>query len=890
MRSEQVPSSSTFSRLALILSHNCGLLSLALQSKRVPILFTFLLFSLIFLIGIPKFHLDSSIESWLPNNDPAVTSLNKFKAQFGSDDGLFLVYRTKDRNIFSPRSLNTIRNFTADLENWEKLEPELLKISSEELQGLAKITSVQSIANERYEINSGDTLLSRPILPLGIIINRATAQAIEKITRAQEHLRLLLFSDSGEYGAVLLTTNFGSIAADVSFSSFHSDLTANDTLDVALENFALEVDKEVAGQSIKFKKTHPKEYNNLMLPLKALMVSDQYLAELEFYPIGTAAMVDYSNDIMTQASLLFLLALSIILMLLYSLFGSGSAVLWTILCVVSSAVWLLGCMSWLEVASTQLIILSIFLMLGVGVADCVHVINSYSLFRGEGEGHLKALQNAYEKVAVPIFLTTFTTMAAMLMIAISGTDHFITFGVTSAIGVFLNFSFTIIILPILLDIWHPISSKNHGKKKISSGYLRSLLLSLKLNLSLLFERSLVSWLLGAKWLPKLLLQIPNFSFRGRYFISAVFFGLIILCGFGITRLKIDTNLTELFKEDTRLRQAYSVVDKHMAGTGSMEIVIDLKQSESFADLKVLQSLLSLQKVLEEKYSEYILRTHSLADIVVSLNNTLNDGLIGADELPPNSNSVVQMLSLINNSNPEKRRRIVSDDLAVSHITIQLKNASSSEYASLFKGIENELSLILDELSGTYPEIEYGVTGTVALMMRMGDVLSNAQFKSLVLVIIVISGILLVSLGSLTGGILAVVPNLLPPVVSFGLMGLLGVPLDTDTLMIAPLIIGIAVDDTIHFVTHYRMGLARGLTINQSLATTLNHVGRAVTFTTLILGVSFLILGLSDYLGIARAGLFGSLAIFIALLCDLLFLPALIHIFKPNFGINVPLDH
>ena len=228
---------------------------------------------------------------------------------------------------------------------------------------------------------------------------------------------------------------------------------------------------------------------------------------------------------------------------------------------------------------------------------------------------------------------------------------------------------------------------------------------------------------------------------------------------------------------------------------------------------------------------------------------------------------------------------MSDDFSQSHVTIQLRNASSKEYNELFGDFETDLQNILEPLRVSYPDMDYGVTGTYALMLQMGEVLSQSQYKSLSLAVIVISGILLVTLGSVSGGFLSIIPNILPTVSAFGLMGLLGVPLDADTLMIAPLIIGIAVDDTIHFVTHYRMNLSRGSSITEALKYTIDEVGRAVTFTTLILGISFLILGFSDYLGIARVGIFGSFAIFIALICDLLFLPALIHVFRPKFGVN-----
>jgi predicted RND superfamily exporter protein len=144
---------------------------------------------------------------------------------------------------------------------------------------------------------------------------------------------------------------------------------------------------------------------------------------------------------------------------------------------------------------------------------------------------------------------------------------------------------------------------------------------------------------------------------------------------------------------------------------------------------------------------------------------------------------------------------------------------------------------------------------------------------------------MLTLGSIQGGLLSIIPNLIPAFLSFGLMGLLGIPLDTDTLMIAPVIIGIAVDDTIHFMTHYRLELIRTRSMALALKSTVEDVGTAVIFTTMVLGMGFAIMGFSDYLGIAKIGLFGSLAIFVALLCDLFLIPALLHVFKPDFGVK-----
>jgi predicted RND superfamily exporter protein len=239
--------------------------------------------------------------------------------------------------------------------------------------------------------------------------------------------------------------------------------------------------------------------------------------------------------------------------------------------------------------------------------------------------------------------------------------------------------------------------------------------------------------------------------------------------------------------------------------------------------------------------------------------------------------------LFNSANPEERRALVSDDYSKSHISIQLKNAGSNEYAEFFEGIRKDISNEFDTLKDRYPNLDVEITGTFAMMMRLADDLSRNQFKSLAIAAVVISSLLMVTLGSLQAGAMSIVPNLIPATLVFGLMGLFGIPLDTDTLMIAPLIIGIAVDDTIHFISHYRMSLAENNDMQLALVDAIKEVGQAVTFTTLILGLGFFMLTFSDYLGLAKIGGFGSLAIFVALLCDLLFFPALIMIFKPKFG-------
>ena len=392
----------------------------------------------------------------------------------------------------------------------------------------------------------------------------------------------------------------------------------------------------------------------------------------------------------------------------------------------------------------------------------------------------------------------------------------------------------------------------------------------------------LTWLVSAEWLQPLLDRIPGFVERFRYMIAIMFFGGFIVCLYGATQVKIDSNLVELYSDDVPIGQAYDIVDDNMMGTGNMVIVVDTAVSDGIMDPAVLSSMDRLQTKIEDSYSDYIIRTNSLADLVKDTHAIMQS----SEEfrtIPDSQIAVSQLLYLFNSSNPEERRALVSDDFSKSHISVQLRNAGSEEYKDFFDEIQTDINNEFNKLTATYPELKVQITGSFALMMRLADDISKNQFKSLAIAAVVISLLMMLTLGSLQAGVMSIVPNLIPATLACGLMGLLGISLDTDTLMIAPLIIGIAVDDTIHFISHYRMSLAQNHNMKIALVESIKEVGQAVTFTTLILGCGFFMLTFSDYLRLAKIGGFGSLAIFVALLCDLLFFPALIMIFKPKFG-------
>ena len=861
---------------------------------RKTVLVLALLSTIFMAFGASRFVLDTSFDVWFSESDPAIEALDEFRDQFGSDDGLFIVYEAKDGDVFSNKSLTLISEITEVLDNYDQVSDDVwlekYGLSSEVVESLSHIKRVQSLTNIRIQRNEDDVLSSPRLVPKKIPSEASTLAEISAEADDQPSLPLFMFSKDHRYGAISITTDFGAIPMIQELSDDFSLFSDDDWSD----DFDASIDDDAVIQKIEYQPDEPALYIPFMKAITAITDQPRMIEHFNFYPIGNSAMISLAMDTLIQAAFLLVGMVVIINLLLWTLFRSASAVVLPQLAIGLSILFVIGGLSWLNLASTTLIALTVMLVIAVGVADCVHVMSSYLFFRRDGKEHDEALSKAYGKTGVPILLTTITTMAGMSSLAVTGMPMFVQFGLSSAAGVFFAFLYTIYLLPVLLNYWHPMPTKkletSKDDKRNGIKTLAFLLKAKVLGFLCFIANPIIRgakkiglvWLLSAEWLQPLLDRIPAFVERFRYAIAAIFIGLFIVCLYGATQVKIDSNLVELYSDDVPIGQAYDIVDENMMGTGNMVIVVDTARSDGIMDPALLGSMDRLQNKIEKSYSDYIIRTNSLADLVKDTHAIMQSSE-NYRTIPDSQIAVSQLLYLFNSSNPEERRALVSDDFSKSHISVQLRNAGSNEYKEFFKEIQQDINSEFNGLSESYPELKVQITGSFALMMRLADDISRNQFKSLAIAAVVISLLLMVTLGSLQAGVMSIVPNLIPATLAFGLMGLLEVPLDTDTLMIAPLIIGIAVDDTIHFISHYRMSLAQNHNMRIALVETIKEVGQAVTFTTLILGCGFLMLTFSDYLGLAKIGGFGSLAIFVALLCDLLFFPALIMIFKPKFG-------
>lgn len=875
------------------------------------VLGTIIALTLFFVFGIATLtRFDMTTDSFLDSEDPSILALNEYRRQFGSDDSVFLVYEARDGDVFSRQSLSAIQALTEDLQNWDTLNredyPRQIRGTLIDFDELKHIRRVQSIATLRVQKNEGDTLLSQRLVPSLLPDSEAELAEIKAAALAEQDYLLGFYSADARYGALLIQTDFGAQPSEDFTPAVNSDDVSladsfsTATLDDDYAGFDLTFDESAVVDEIDFSPTDMAGYTDFYNASST--VFEKYQDDFEFFAVGNPPLMEFMLSILTQLAYLGVAVVLIFFFLLWVLFRSFSAVVWPLVTIAVSMIWTAGITVWLGITISQMIGITALLVFSVGIADCVHVMSAYFSFRQQGLAHYDALSKSYGKTGLALLVTSLTTIAGIIALATSDILPIQVFSLMAAMGVALAFLFTIILLPLLLDIWHPgamggsasLADRLGSRWQSLPGVLKALYALVYLAaIFALLGIAIGSYIALAsaftyvvvQWQKPILQRIPRITQKHPFIILALFGSLFLSCAYGMSLLRIDTNMTELTREGNPMRVAYDVVDENMAGAQSMVIMVDSHQADGLLEPEVMRAIDQLQLRIETNYADQVTRSYSLANIVKDTFEKMNDDEASFYRIPETQQMISQLLYLFNSANPDDRRSLVSDDYSRANITLNIYNAGSYEYKQFFDNIAVDIDEVFAAAKAKKPELEVYLTGTMALMMRMADEVATSQFASFSLALGVISVIMVITLGSLQAGAIAMIPNVIPALLGFGLMGLLGVPLDTDTILIAPLIIGLAVDDTIHFMTHYRVELIRTKSIELALSSAINEVGQAVMFTTMVLGLGFALLSFSDYLGMAKLGFFGSLAIFVALLCDLFLIPALIIVFKPTFGLK-----
>jgi len=347
------------------------------------------------------------------------------------------------------------------------------------------------------------------------------------------------------------------------------------------------------------------------------------------------------------------------------------------------------------------------------------------------------------------------------------------------------------------------------------------------------------------------------------------FLLVALALFSASKIELSHNPLYWFQPNDFNRVSTEVIDKQMNGSVTIEVVVDSKTENGWNSPERLNKLNELSAELETYVDQYtsIGKVISLATIVKETNRALHENREGFYSIPNDANLVSQELLLFENSGSDDLEDVVDSQFSKARITVKLPWTDAVK-------AHDVLAHVRSEAEKTFPNDTVVTTGMIPLLI---NTFANSVFSSVrsyIIAFIAITFMMMLILGSVRIGLLSMIPNLTPIILGLLIMSMANIPLDMFTLLIGSIAIGLAVDDTIHFMHNFRRYYLESKDYKEAIEHTFFTTGKAMVITTIVLSLGFYAYTMANMISVQNFGLLTGSVIVMALLADLLLAPAL----------------
>ena len=791
---------------------------------------------------ITNFKLDASSDSLVLENDEDLRYYRTVNKAYGTDDFLVITWTPKT-DLLSDESLAGLQSLKSDLLKVDRIE---------------KVVSILDVPL----FNSPRITLSE----LSENVRTLQTEGVNKELAARE------FSESPIYSKLLASPDGKTTALLAMYKrdDKYFDLleTRNDLREIKWDGRLTE--KEAA--TLKKVSFEFKQYLTEVLDRQAREVQqvrnilDRYRDRADIFlggvPMITADMIDY---IESDLSIFGIAVTALMLLVLWLFFRSKR---WLLLPMLTCgiAVWMmigaLGLLDWrVTVISSNFVSILIIITLSL----TIHLIVRYGELYAENPDakQVDLVRDTVRLMFQPCLFTTVTTIVAFCSLVVSDIRPVIDFGWIMTLGISLAFVIAFIFFPSFLKMLSP-------KPSVSAHDITK----------------------------RLTIGIAHFTLHHKNKILVVFAALTVLACVGLNKLGVDNRFIDYFKDTTEIYRGMSVIDTQLGGTTPLEILIDADQKfydylemlekereeieidDPFAEHDDTQDenyWFHPNKLLEvEKIHDYL---ESLPEIgkVLSMGTTLKIvRFLNGGKVPEDYDLAVYRKVLPENARKSFLDPYLSEDANEIRISMRIEETDPRlNRGELIKKMKRHL---IDNMG--IAEDRISITGMAVLFDNMLQSLYTSQIKTLGLVFVAILIMFMILFRRVWLAVLAIIPNIFCAIFILGFMGWMNIPLDMMTITIAAIAIGIAVDDTIHYVHRFESEFQMDANYRHSVIRCHGSIGRAIYYTSITITVGFSILTLSNFIPTIYFGLLTGLAMILALLGDLLLLPLLIHQFRP----------
>lgn len=535
---------------------------------------------------------------------------------------------------------------------------------------------------------------------------------------------------------------------------------------------------------------------------------------------------------------LMMIATLICMVVMLCMTRSLRGVLAPIISVVGGLFITYGIAGWTQmyVDSTVLMIPTI-LAFAVAIAYNIHI---FSYFRGRMRIHgerRKAIIETMKEIGWSVFFCGFTTLVSLLSFLVIPIRPMHCVGVISSMSVLFVLLTSLIISPVLLSF---------GKsKRPIEGFT---------------EESDTRWTAAMVKLSDVVLRNPKK-------IGWSFLVVCILLCIGLWKIEAAFDIERTMGEDVPyVKEVMDVGRSELGSLYSYDLIVELPNDDEAKEPENLRRLDELQqKVIKYDLTK---RTTSILDVLKDLNQTLNDGDTACYRVPDTEEEVAQEILLYENAGGTESEYWVDYDYRRLRLMVEISDFNSAQ-------VEREMAQIQADAEALFPGAKITTVGNIPQYVTMMQYLVRGQMLSFVISILIIGVILMIAFQSIRVGLIGLIPNMMPAIFVGGYMGWMGVPLDMMTATLLPMMLGMAVDDTIHFINHSKLEFDRPQHYQSAIRRTFRVVGVAIVITSIITSAVFASFCTSACTMCINFGLMAIIGILSALVADLLVTPILV---------------
>jgi len=547
------------------------------------------------------------------------------------------------------------------------------------------------------------------------------------------------------------------------------------------------------------------------------------------YPIGFPQVrTEIAQRIMTEQSALMPMAVGALLIALFLLLRQLLDILTPLITAGISILWTFGLMGWLGIPINVVTSTVPILLIVVGSTEDVHLLAEFRHAQRCGKNTRIALEHMARKMGRTVLLTFITTYAGFLSVGLSGIEALSQFGLIASTGLLFNFIVTMIFIPAALSL--------AGRWQLD-GRTR------------LFEERTFKW------------SVTYWQFLTNHRWQA-FIALAVLTGvaaIGIPRIQVNHNPIDSLGARSPVAENIARLNDQFAGLESVSVVLESGIHETFLHSRYLDELVKVQRFIQEMDSS--MSVTSFADYLVLLNNAFQE----TDDagVPASNEEIAELMIFLDH---DRVSSYVTEDYSQTRILVR-HNIVATER---LKQMQHKLRAFLDEHLD--PGLKATIAGDSILTLSATRSMIFGQLQSVLLILTFFIVIITFMFTDLRVGLIAALPNMFPVVILFGVMGYAEIPLNIGTTMAAAIAIGIAVDDTLHFMLRYNQELRTSRSHTRAMQNTIYEEALPVVSTSIALTVGFLVFALSEFAPVAQFGLLSALVISTALLADFVITP------------------